>query len=650
MRCLVPLLLLGASIPVCAAEEPRLQLLPYNNPDLIVDLGVGLWAWPLPMDYDGDGDLDLVVSCPDKPSNGTWYFENPGTSDAKMPVFEPGVRIGKGHTNIQVSHVDGKPRVLVPGSEISNLHPSAIGEEDAFSKLTKIHNTPWVHQHDKVRKIRANQWRYVDYDGDGRLDLVVGVEDWEQYGWDDAYDESGRWTNEPLHGFVYLLRNTGTTESPRYEDAVKLTAGGSVIDGFGMPSPSFADFDGDGDLDLITGEFLDGFTYYENTGSRTQPEYATGRRLPVQMDLQMITPVAIDWDADGDSDLICGDEDGRVAFLEHTGQTSDRLPVFNKPRYFQQRADNVKFGALVAPCGDDWDGDGDDDLICGNTAGYIGFIENLGESEGDSPKWARPRCLEVDGEPIRIMAGPNGSIQGPAEAKWGYTTLTVADWDGDKRLDIIVNSIWGKPVWYRNVGSKTEPRLAAAQSIEVEWTGPAPKPAWTWWEPKGNELATQWRTTPVAIDWNKDGLTDLVMLDHEGYLAYFEREERDDELILRPGERIFVDENGKPLRLSKGDAGKSGRRKLCLTDWDQDGAVDLLIDSVNIDFYRNEATSADRVVLDHHGPVDTRVLAGHDTSPTIVRWNGRRHLVVGAEDGYFYFMPAPTAASSRKTP
>ncbi len=39
----------------------------------------------------------------------------------------------------------------------------------------------------------------------------------------------------------------------------------------------------------------------------------------------------------------------------------------------------------------------------------------------------------------------------------------------------------------------------------------------------GKGLLTQWRTTPVAVDWNRDGLTDLVMLDHEGYLAFFER-------------------------------------------------------------------------------------------------------------------------------
>ncbi|MDA7662327.1 hypothetical protein N8609_03075, partial [Verrucomicrobia bacterium] len=100
------------------AEDWKLKELAYDNPGLTVDLGVGLWAWPLPMDYDNDGDMDLLVSCPDKPSNGTYFFENPGTEKGeKLPVFKPGIRIGQGNHNLQVSFVEGKPRVLLENVE-----------------------------------------------------------------------------------------------------------------------------------------------------------------------------------------------------------------------------------------------------------------------------------------------------------------------------------------------------------------------------------------------------------------------------------------------------------------------------------------------------------------------------------------------------
>jgi len=631
---MITLAALGAS----AAGAGDLQRLPYNHPGLVVDLGVGLWAWPLPMDYDGDGDIDLVVSCSDVPYNGTYLFENPG-GGGTMPVFKPAARIGGGLRNASPSYVGDAVRVLVPGHELPALRNGNLDTRRKVYAKANVHGS----------KVRANQWKAVDYDGDGALDLVVGVGDWSAYGWDDAFNADGEWTRGPLHGYVYLLRNRGTTEKPDYAEPVKVKAGGEVVDVYGMPSPNLADFDGDGDLDLLCGEFVDGFTYFQNVGTRTAPRYAAGRPLtrggePLVMDLCMIVPVAVDWDADGDVDLVVGQEDGRVALVAHTGRVADGVPVFAEPRFFRQEADAVKFGALVTPVGVDWDGDGDEDIVAGNTAGYVGFIENLGPAEGsDTPAWAAPVRLEAGGRTLRILAGPNGSIQGPCEAKWGYTTLSAADWDHDGLPDLVVNSIWGKVVWYRNVGTRTAPKLAAAEAIAVPWPGKPPKPAWNWWDPKDNHLATQWRTTPVVVDWNEDGLRDLVMLDHEGYLALFRRARRGDALVLLPGERVFHDETGKPLRLNERSAGKSGRRKLCVADIDGDGRRDLVLNTRSANVLRNVSGNGPPWTFRDVGPVSDRRLAGHTTSPTTVdlAGDGRRRLVVGAEDGFLYVLTEP---------
>jgi hypothetical protein len=309
--------------------------------------------------------------------------------------------------------------------------------------------------------------------------------------------------------------------------------------------------------------------------------------------------------------------------------------------YFEQKAKDVKFGALATPYGVDWDGDGDDDIICGNTAGYIGFFENLGG--GANPKWDRVKLLQAEGRTIRIQAGPNGSIQGPAEAKWGYTTLTVADWDHDGLLDIVANSIWGKIIWYRNIGVPGKPLLENARPINVAWQGPPPKPAWNWWDPAGDELVTQWRTTPAAVDWNQDGLTDLIMLDHEGHLAFFERARQKGKVVLLPGKRIFVDEKGNPHSLIRGPAGKSGRRKLQVVDWDGDGRLDILFNGENAAFYRNLGQEDGRGTLKNMGAMDTRKISGHTSSPTVVDWdkNGIPDLLIGAEDGILYHKTNP---------
>jgi predicted neuraminidase len=619
----------------CVADEQdwKLQPLPYNHPGLEVDLGVGLWAYPLPLDYDQDGDMDLLVACPDKPSNGIYFFENPSSDpENPMPVFKPGVRLGNGEHYMMLSMLGDEPVILAPQREFRR--DPQTGQFD-FKKPRQL-NAPKNPHAQASGRIRANMWRYVDYDGDGDHDLVMGIGDWTDLGWDHAYDNRGVWRNGPLHGFVYLAINSGSDQSPQFSQSPhRLHAGGGEIDVYGWPSPDFADFDGDGDLDLMCGEFMDGFTYFQNIGTRQVPRYAAGQKLidengqPLTMHLQMITPTAIDWDRDGDVDLIVGDEDGRVAFVENTGKLHDGQPVFANPAYFRQQADTLKFGALATPFAYDWDADGDQDILCGNTAGEIGFFENLGAGPNGLPKWNEPTLLEVnqaDGSHavFRVMAGESGSIQGPCEAKWGYTTLSVADWDGDGRGDIVYNSILSR------VGLLIRDSNGMLTDTVFDSGMSESPPAWYWWQTKSSSALTQWRTTPVVIDFDADAKLDLVMLDQQGYLT------------LRRGggtaERVFVDEDNAPIRLNAGTCGRSGRVKLAVVDWDGDSRLDVLTNSENAIWYRNCEDREGKIVLKKIGNLARRNVAGHTSSPAICDFNsdGQPDLLIGSENGRIY--------------
>ena len=356
------------SPPLCPAGN--VSALRYNNPGLTVDLGVGLWGSPIPYDYDGDGVKDLLVSCPDRPYKGLYYFKNIGT--AKKPLFAAALRISeKGMNNIRLSEVDGTPYVLSKETEHLGFFEAPYAEKQQIEYGGEVLGATY-------KKSRSNMWNYVDWDNDGDKDIVVGIDTWDDYGWDNAYDAEGRWTRGPLHGYVYLLENVGGN----YVNRGKIEAGGMPIDVYGAPNPCIADFDGDGDLDLICGEFVDGLTWFENTGTRSEPRLAAGRQLAnkkgeIRFHIEMIVPVVSDFDGDGRPDLVVGDEDGRVAWVRNTGKVRKGMPQFGQPLYFRQEADLVKFGALSTPCAFDWDGDGKQDIIDGNTAADIFLIRHL---------------------------------------------------------------------------------------------------------------------------------------------------------------------------------------------------------------------------------------------------------------------------------
>ena len=74
----------------------------------------------------------------------------------------------------------------------------------------------------------------------------------------------------------------------------------------------------------------------------------------------------------------------------------------------------------------DWDGDGDEDLICGNTAGFLDFVENLGG--GAEPSWAEPVGAEMNPPTAMMRSRAERSTTrsrntGNADARHGSITM-----------------------------------------------------------------------------------------------------------------------------------------------------------------------------------------------------------------------------------
>ena len=124
---------------------------------------------------------------------------------------------------------------------------------------------------------RGNHWTRVDFDGDRVLDLVIGVGDWREYGWDNAFDSQGRWTHGPLARLrVRGAQRRRATHGRGLASRCSCWPAARRSTCTDAPTPQFADWDRDGDLDLVCGEFLDRLTYFENVGTLHQAELRGG--------------------------------------------------------------------------------------------------------------------------------------------------------------------------------------------------------------------------------------------------------------------------------------------------------------------------------------------------------------------------------------
>ncbi|MCC6681803.1 MAG: VCBS repeat-containing protein [Phycisphaeraceae bacterium] len=255
-------------------------------------------------------------------------------------------------------------------------------------------------------------------------------------------------------------------------------------------------------------------------------------------------------------DLIVGGEGG-LFYYRFTGKfTDDGRPMYERPVAVLEAGGNLFTGTLPVPTVADLDGDGAADILCGNSAGFVLFFKNLADNA--QPRFGHGVPLQAGGHIIHIQPGYHG-IQGPFEARWGYTCPTAADWNGDGTIDLLLGDTTGNVNIYINRGSPTEPKLEAAHPIYKD----------------GLELRGTWRVKPGVAQL--DGRMALFILDDDNALHLYWR--IDDYNVADGGKLHMTDGSDITAHPGGEDArpGNRGRSKIEAVDWDGDGQVDLLM-------------------------------------------------------------------------
>ncbi len=297
-------------------------------------------------DVDGDGDLDLVL--------GNWwsYWSYDGPQTRLYRNDGAGVFVDATATNVPIDtdatdavalgdvDGDGDLDLVIGNGAFGDPQQNRLYRNDGAGVFTDATATHLPARLDHTRDVALG-----DIDGDGDLDLVVGNGFLYQSPYTLTYGEQNR-----------LLRNDG---QGHFTD---VTATQLPVDDDFTQAVALGDVDGDGDLDLVCGNtdslFQSGQNrLYTNDGQGHFTD-ATAAQFPAVNDKTDGLAFG-DVDGDGDLDLVAGNyfwagQANRLFVNDGAGTFADAT-VLRLPMTGHNTAD-----AALA----DLDGDGDLDLVC----------------------------------------------------------------------------------------------------------------------------------------------------------------------------------------------------------------------------------------------------------------------------------------------
>ena len=159
--------------------------------------------------------------------------------------------------------------------------------------------------------------------------------------------------------------------------------------------PFAADWDGDGHLDLVVGNMPGTFHLFKGKGKgefQPVPEEIKAGDQPLKIAGAHGDPFVIDWDGDGDLDLLSGSSEGGVQWAEN-GAGPGKPPRLEAFRPLIEKGPQVEYGQILrdgdlkGPVGntriwvDDVNSDGKLDLLVGDMAYLISPADGLSEGE-----------------------------------------------------------------------------------------------------------------------------------------------------------------------------------------------------------------------------------------------------------------------------